>query len=121
VTSKSTAARKSSGGRADSLRLARRTIRTAGALPCWLTPFKRNTALVPFDTSAAAQPEAQRRLDGEGRLLTACRMSQTIRELALARIKSLQTAVNFGLGTLVATGPLSVSDIATYLTYLKPI
>ena len=30
-------------------------------------------------------------------------------------------SVNFGLGTLVATGPLSVSDIATYLIYLKPI
>jgi hypothetical protein len=30
-------------------------------------------------------------------------------------------SVNFDLGTLVATGPLSVSDIATYLIYLKPI
>jgi hypothetical protein len=54
---------------------------------------------VPFDTSAPAQQaqtEAQRRLGGEGRLLTACRMSQAIRELALARIKSRQSEPDDG-------------------------
>ena len=29
--------------------------------------------------------------------------------------------VNFGLGPLVASGPLSASDIATYLIYLKSL
>jgi hypothetical protein len=38
-----------------------------------------------------AQTEAQRRLGGEGRFLTACRMSQAVRELALARIRSRQS------------------------------
>lgn len=33
------------------------------------------------------QTEAQRRLGGEGRLLTACRMSQTLRQLAFERIQ----------------------------------
>ena len=44
-----------------------------------------------FDTSPdaqRAQTEAQRRLGGEGRGLTACRMSQAVRALALARIKA---------------------------------
>jgi hypothetical protein len=33
------------------------------------------------------QTDAQRRLGGPGRILMACRMSQTIRDLAMARIK----------------------------------
>ena len=49
---------------------------------------------MPFDTAPdaqRAQTEAQRRLGGEGRFLTACRMSQAVRELALARIRSRQS------------------------------
>ena len=52
---------------------------------------------MPFDTSPdalRAQTEAQRRLGGAERLATACRMSQAMRELALARIKSRQCEPN---------------------------
>lgn len=52
------------------------------------------TSPVPLDTSPdalRAQTEAQRRLGGAERLATACRMSQAVRELALARIKSRQS------------------------------
>lgn len=35
----------------------------------------------------AAQLEAQRRLGRTGRFLTACQMSQTIRDLAISRIR----------------------------------
>jgi hypothetical protein len=52
------------------------------------------TSLVPFDTSPEAlraQTEAQRRLGGAERFLTACRMSQAVRDLALARIRSRQS------------------------------
>jgi hypothetical protein len=35
----------------------------------------------------AAQLEAQRRLGPEGRFLTACQMSQSLRDLAMARIR----------------------------------
>ena len=55
---------------------------------------ERYTSLVPFDTSPEAlraQTEAQRRLGGAERFLTACRMSQAVRELALARIRSRQS------------------------------
>lgn len=48
------------------------------------------TTLVPFDTAPdalRAQTEALRSLGGERRLLTACRMSQAVCELALARIR----------------------------------
>ena len=52
---------------------------------------------MPLDTSREAlraQTEAQRRLGGAQRFATACRMSQSVRDLALARIKSRQSEPN---------------------------
>lgn len=49
---------------------------------------------MPLDTfpdALRAQTEAQRRLGGAERLATACRMSQAMRDMALARIKSRQS------------------------------
>ena len=49
---------------------------------------------MPFDTSPdalRAQTEAQRRLGGAQRFATACRMSQSVRDLALARIRLQQS------------------------------
>ena len=45
---------------------------------------------MPADTlpdARAAQLEAQRRLGRAGRFLTACQMSQSIRDMAIARIR----------------------------------
>jgi hypothetical protein len=49
-----------------------------------------NLPVMPRDTTPEAlrvQTEAQRRLGGPGRFRLACQMSQTVRNLALARIK----------------------------------
>lgn len=49
-------------------------------------------SLVPLDTSPEAmraQTEAQRRLGGAQRFRTTCMMSQTLRDLAVARIRSM--------------------------------
>ncbi len=60
---------------------AREHARAAGGI---LPPMALDTS----PEAQRAQTEAQRRLGGEGRVLTACRMSQMVRSMALARIKS---------------------------------
>ncbi len=60
-----------------------------GALPILGNELVRYVCMLDTTPDALrAQTEAQRRLGGAKRFLTACRMSQTLRECALRRIRS---------------------------------